>query len=195
VTEYSKLSDLIYIGENSLSEEFCNKCIKKFKKDPNKVEGRTGSGVLLDVKQSMDVNISSDPKWKEEDAVFYDSLHHHVEKYRSKYSDVFRCLLSSYYEDSGYQIQETLPGGFYKWHNDFYTKDGAARFLTYIWYLNTVDEGGETEFIDGTKIKPKTGNIMLFPSTWTYYHQGLPPIKQKKYICTGWIYLKSDVDY
>jgi hypothetical protein len=64
--------------------------------------------------------------------------------------------------------------------------------LTYIWYLNDVNEGGETIIWDNHKIKPTTGKLLLFPATWTYPHSGLMPISNDKYIITGWIYQLFD---
>ena len=63
------------------------------------------------------------------------------------------------------------------------------RIITFLWYLNTVEEGGETEFFNGRiSIKPEKGKLLLFPSTWTYIHRGNMPISNDKYILTGWIY-------
>lgn len=62
------------------------------------------------------------------------------------------------------------------------------RYFTFIWYLNDIHEDGYTEFIDGTKIQPETGKMIIFPSTWTYTHRGYPPKSEVKYICTGWIH-------
>jgi hypothetical protein len=53
--------------------------------------------------------------------------------------------------------------------------------------LNDVYEGGETEFVDGTLIKPERGKLIIFPAYWNYHHQGRPPISNTKYIVTGWI--------
>lgn len=192
MTEYTKLSDFYYIKHNALSEEFCEQCIKKFKKDPNKIQGRTGGGVLPEIKQSRDINISEYDHWKEEDQVFFDSLNEAIAEYRKLHVSKLLWLNTDKYQDYGYQIQETLPGGFYKWHHDFFSKGSESRFLTYIWYLNDVNEGGHTEFIDGTKIKPETGKLILFPAAWPFYHQGTPPVKEKKYICTGWIYIETE---
>lgn len=61
-----------------------------------------------------------------------------------------------------------------------------SRFLSFIWYLNDVEIGGETEFLNG-KVTPSTGKIVLFPATWTYLHKGCMPISNDKYIITGWI--------
>ena len=73
--------------------------------------------------------------------------------------------------------------------NNFEKK--TYRVLTYLFYLNDVDEGGETEFYGGDiKIKPKQGKMILFPSSWTYPHSGKMPVSSNKYIITGWIYNK-----
>lgn len=193
MTEYTKLSDFYYIKDNALSNEFCEHCIDKFKHDENKIQGKTGSGLILDIKQSMDLNISSYDDWKDEDDVFYNSLNAALYEYKNIHKDKILFLDCNDYTDSGYQIQETIPGGFYSWHHDYFVENELSRILTYIWYLNDIDEGGHTEFIDGFKVQPKTGTLLLFPSTWTYYHQGTPPVKNTKYICTGWIYFKSTV--
>jgi hypothetical protein len=57
-----------------------------------------------------------------------------------------------------------------------------------MWYLNDVEEGGETEFFGNYKIKPETGKFVLFPATWTYPHAALVPRSGDKYIITGWFY-------
>ena len=62
-------------------------------------------------------------------------------------------------------------------------------YLTYIWYLNDVIEGGETEFFGNYKIKPEVGKLVLFPACWSFPHCGLMPISSNKYIITGWLYL------
>ena len=64
----------------------------------------------------------------------------------------------------------------------------GIRMLTLIWYLNDVDEGGETEFVDGTIVKPKTGQVLIFPTSWYMAHRGRMPISNKKYIITSWLY-------
>ena len=89
-------------------------------------------------------------------------------------------------------IQKYEPGGFYDWHNDWTLHDGCSRVYTYIWYLNTIKkkDGGYTQFVDGTKVQPKVGRLVIFPALWTYLHRAFPP-QVPKYICTGWVYAKS----
>ena len=54
-------------------------------------------------------------------------------------------------------------------------------------YLNDVEEGGETEFLyQGVKLKPETGKLVIFPTSYMYPHRGNPIYKGEKYIITGW---------
>lgn len=61
--------------------------------------------------------------------------------------------------------------------------------LNFIWYLNSIDNGGETEYIGSYKIKPEMGKIVLFPSDWFFYYYNNPPISSDKYIITGLIFI------
>jgi hypothetical protein len=62
------------------------------------------------------------------------------------------------------------------------------RFLTFILYLNNVEEGGETEFLyQQTRIKPVENRFVLWPTGMTHIHRGNPPLKGEKYILTGWV--------
>jgi hypothetical protein len=189
-------SDLIYVVDDTLTPEFCEHVIKKFESDDQKSDGCIGSigGPTVDksVKDSMDLNISHYENWSEEDSVFFDCLNKQLFDYinreilssnninlRSRFSNL---------DDTGYQIQRTTPGGGYIWHTDSMLGYHRMRVLTFIWYLNDIEEDGYTEFMDGTKVQPKTGRFCLFPATWEYFHRGYPPKSQTKYICTGWLH-------
>ena len=186
------IEDLIYVSEKRLDRDFCKHCIEKFKIDDNRYQGITGSGVNLKMKQSTDLKISTKDNWKDEDKVFYESFKDSYELYQNWISDNHSDLyldacLRGHIEDTGYQIQETLPGGFYNYHND----GMHDRLLTIIWYLNDIHEDGYTEFYSGLKIQPEEGKIMMFPALWPYVHRGFPPKSETKYICTGWIRCNS----
>jgi len=109
-----------------------------------------------------------------------------------------------------YNLQKYEAGtGYYRPHQDFYvyweeakehlcgdlaqSRRPFGRVLTYLWYLNDVDVGGETAiYPDGCDsppvlVKPSKGKLLLFPATWTYIHSGVMPVSSDKYICTGWL--------
>lgn len=89
------------------------------------------------------------------------------------------------------KIQRTSPGGGYHiWHAEDTARNVSNRMLTFILYLNDVDEGGETEFLYLSKrVQPKTGRLLLWPAGFTHTHRGNPPLKGNKYIITGWVEL------
>lgn len=183
--------DLIKVYPNALTPEFCEHCIEKFEEDPYKYQGEVSSGVWGDTKRSTDLTITDKEHWKAEDTVFHKTLTPKINSYVEEFVQYYNISsVSKYFKDCGYQIQRTKPGEFYVWHNDFSigpNKD-RCRFLTFIWYLNDIHEDGYTQFIDGTKIQPKQGSLLIFPATWTYSHRGYPPKSETKYICTGWIH-------
>ena len=187
-----------YIWEvpNSLTDEFCDDSIKKFEEDPGQdmYQGVTGLGYNPDIKETHDLVISTSSHWKEEDEFICKKLSESVNEYYSylkKTVDnciVFQDVVNM--NDTGYHIQKYVPNiGFYAWHNDYHFDENmGSRFLTFIWYLNTVENGGETEFTNGMKIKAEKGKLVMFPSTWTYTHRGCMPYSGNKYILTGWMY-------
>ena len=193
------LSDFIYIIPNALDPDFCKRVIEKFDNDSRSAPGMVGTNeskrLDIDIKDSLDLNISGLPEWKEEDQVFFDCLTSHLYPYNNE-----QCWLPEGYSghpwdnpsDSGYQIQKTSPKSGYVWHHDgqsgSYVREKGIRWATYIWYLNDVKEDGYTEFVDGTKIQPETGKFVLFPSVWPFIHRGYPPKSETKYIVTGWMH-------
>ena len=75
-------------------------------------------------------------------------------------------------------------------HVDVLDYSTSRRFLAFFIYLNDVDKGGETEFINLTKpgtympylIQPKRGQLLMFPPMWPWPHAGLKPISGMKYL-------------
>ena len=75
-------------------------------------------------------------------------------------------------------------------HVDVMNYETSRRMLAFFIYLNDVDEGGETEFVQlkkpGThiplRIKPQQGRLLMFPPQWMYYHAGLKPVSNSKYL-------------
>ena len=75
-------------------------------------------------------------------------------------------------------------------HVDVLDHSTSRRFLAFFIYLNDVDEGGETEFINLTKpgtylpfkVTPKRGRLLMFPPMWPWPHAGLKPVSGKKYL-------------
>ena len=192
--------ELIWVKEKSLSEDFCNQVINKFETDPYRKAGEVDQNnprIDKNLKITIDTTITHNIAWREEDEVLYKALGNALYEYeihlQKTSSGKWNLHPSDGYQvkDTGYMVQKYEPNGFYNWHHDWCMNEGWSRIYTYIWYINTIKEedGGWTEFIDGTRIQPKVGSILLFPATWTYVHRGYTT-KVPKYIVTGWIYAR-----
>lgn len=182
----TKSSDFIYIQKDALPKSFCDNVIQKFELDDRKRQGQVGSGVRLDIKRSCDLSISGKEDWKSYDEAFFKSLNNALKEYLKFIPQEFIQFkaLSRFEDDTGYQIQKTQPGDYYIWHHD----QTKTRLVTFIWYLNDVKDDGYTEFIDGTRIQPEAGKLIIFPATWDFLHRGVSPKTETKYICTGWVH-------
>ncbi len=182
----AKFSDFIYIERDALPKSFCNNVIEKFEQDDRKRQGQVGSGVHLEIKRSSDLSITELEDWKSYDQAFFRCLNNGLKKYVRFLPEEYTIhkALSEIKNDTGYQIQRTQPGDYYIWHHDQTT----SRLVTFIWYLNDVKDGGYTEFIDGTRIQPEAGKLIIFPSTWDFLHRGVSPKTETKYLCTGWVH-------
>lgn len=132
-------------------------------------------------------NAISDDALKKE---LYDGLNSCVAKYCEKYNVLQSMPLGSYI----LKMQKTEPsGGYHVWHHECALYDQTHRVLVWTIYLNDIKEGGETEFLyQGMRLKPKQGTVSIFPAHFTHTHRGNPPLKENKYILTGWYVLMGD---
>ncbi|MGS2718977.1 2OG-Fe(II) oxygenase [Paraglaciecola aestuariivivens] len=60
--------------KNALSADFCASLIKKFESDPNITQGRMGSGVDVNKKDSLDLYLSTLPHWQQEQQAIVDTM-------------------------------------------------------------------------------------------------------------------------
>ena len=192
--------EFIWVKEQSLSKDFCSQIIEKYENDPHRKPGKVDQNnprIDETLKITTNNSVTGNIAWREEDEVLYKALGQALYEYEVYLEEIslgkWNIHPTNGYQikDTGYGVQKYDPDGFYNWHHDYCLLDGWARIYTYIWYINTIKEedGGWTEFVDGTKIQPKAGSLLFFPATWTYVHRGYTT-KVPKYIVTGWIYAR-----
>ncbi|MCG7535794.1 2OG-Fe(II) oxygenase [Pseudoalteromonas sp. OOF1S-7] len=90
------------------------------------------------------------------------------------------------------QRYPTNEGGYPYWHSEVYPQlqhnEALHRVLLFMFYLNDVEEGGETEFhYQDKRIKPKQGSMVIAPAYFTHTHRGNMPRSNDKYILTSWV--------
>ena len=74
-------------------------------------------------------------------------------------------------------------------HVDVMDHESSRRYLSFMFYLNDVEEGGKTRFQD-LVITPEQGSLVVFPPLWMYPHRGECPISNPKYILTTYLHYK-----
>ena len=200
------LENYFYINKNSISKELCNDIINMFEEDSNKYEGRTAGGLNKDIKDTLDFQIPkiADYKWSKTRQFLEKELEKNIKIYVKNINDAMETCEES--SSSKYKVFDNFvtfdtiqiqrykkQKGRYVYHQDFSTdwENKKYRVITFLWYLNDVYEGGETEFWTTYKVKPEAGKLLFFPATWTYPHRGMMPISNDKYIITGWIFLND----
>ena len=173
-----------------LSEKLCDDGIQLFKDNirlatPGKIGYRESSFVDHSTKQSMDIHCYPKvfPEYFEQ---YFDELLPCVKQYIEDYPILKQISFGS---TESFKIQWYKPGeAFFGAHAERMVPDTCTRLLTFMTFFNTVEEGGETEFIyQNKKFKPEKGKTLIWSSEWMHTHRGLPAPNEEKYIATGWL--------
>jgi hypothetical protein len=108
--------------------------------------------------------------------------------------DLLNGLIAKVFRPGSINLQKYLAGqgGYPYWHCEQYPKldKGEALHRAVLWtiYLNDEFEAGETEFLyQQRKIRPRTGSLLIAPTSFTHTHRGNRPERGNKYIATSWI--------
>lgn len=92
-------------------------------------------------------------------------------------------------------------GGYHHWHSEIYPQNPGCeslhRALLFQFYLNDVEQGGETEFYyQQRKIAARQGRLIIAPAGFTHSHKGHVARSGDKYIATSWIlFQRAEVLY
>jgi hypothetical protein len=188
-----------YICEykKSIPDILCNEIIEIFESQENKDEDNIINSLNKTIeKPSYFVIPKNEEKWKKIEMFLYKELASKLKKYINKnnthhdnniifennelYTPNF--IIKKYEKQKGKNI----------YHNDEYSNNNNSRVITFIWYLNIIEEGGNTIFWENHKIQQELGKLILFPSFWCYPCKHEISLSDDKYIITGCVYEKND---
>ena len=183
-----ELNDFIHIYENALEPNICDLLISLFDQTSDKHERFDNEGKPNFTQFNLTENkeISSE----------VNQIHNHVIKnvftYRDRYYEfVDTRVFPKDHAFEQFRIKKYNPGGEDRFdtHVDVLDYSSSRRFLSFMWYLNDVETGGETVFKDLT-IQPKKGTLLIFPPLWLFPHKGNSPISESKYIMSTYLHYK-----
>ena len=184
------LEHFIHIENNVIPDDFCKQIIEEYD-DPDDWkpgtindyevnEYRKCEVVYLSQDETLERNLKTRKKIDER---LFNIITNHLKKYLKKYDSLGYVQIK---EDTGYMLLRYKTGDYVKKHVD--TSSDQHRTLSCSLILNDDYEGGEISFFDGD-IKPylKKGDLLIFPSSFTYPHQVLPIVSGTRYSIITWI--------
>jgi hypothetical protein len=173
--------------EGALPAAFCEQLIASFQQTVDRhVVRRPGWRAGLDASSwtELDVSALADEAFM---GYFYKQIDDHLAAYNQRLGLTIPVPPSPLI--SQMRIKRYVAGsgeGFQPHFDAIY--EVANRYLVFLWYLNDVAEGGETEFCDlGISIPARTGKLLMFPPYWMYQHTGRPPLSGDKYILSMYL--------
>jgi hypothetical protein len=195
------MNEFIFEIPNSLPDALCDDLINMYEIEDYKYEGQTLGGVNTSIKDTTDLVMPKNDKvWERTETILYKQLMNGLDEYmkhlnKDEYSNInnkYHIFDNSDLHVDCFMLQKyNKCKGKYTYHNDFTNESEKNRYrvITFIWYLNDVTDGGETEFFGGKiNIKPEKGKLVFFPASWAFPHRGKMPISNDKYIITNWFY-------
>jgi hypothetical protein len=183
-----ELNDLIQVYDEVLSPDICNYLIKFYEDNLDKVET-----IDIEKKPSFSqLNFTENHKQTEDSAKVHNYIISRVLDHKKKYYEYVdsRCFPSEHAFEQ-FRIKKYRNNGedLFDTHVDVKDHESSRRFLSFMFYLNDVSEGGETIFT-GLAMKPKLGSLLVFPPLWMYPHKGCSPVSNEKYIMTTYFHYK-----
>lgn len=180
------LSDFCLTVDNSLNANVCDELIKLFDNNTSYSERYESSlapqFTQLQFTKHRSLNLDLHKQCEQ-------AALKAIELYKSKVSETKYWPKKFGFEQ--FRIKHYFNNGSDQFapHIDAANTDSMKRFLAFFWYLNDVEVGGETKFLNfDLTIKPKKGTLFIFPPLWLYPHQGNPTVSSEKYLLSSYLH-------
>jgi len=183
-----ELKELIQVHDNVLETTVCKTLINFFEFSADKHER-----IENDNKPNFtQLNLTENCKFSQE----IDNIHNYiiskVFEYKKQYYKFVdeRCFPKEHSFEQ-FRIKKYDPKSHdqFDTHVDVMDYNSSRRFLSFMWYLNDVEVGGETVF-EELVITPKIGRMIIFPPLWMFPHRGNEPISGIKYLLSTYLHYR-----
>jgi hypothetical protein len=181
------LRSYVQLYDGALSAEFSAQMVAAFEQAlPWQSQQGRGYHAGLDQSSWVEVNLS-----RLADSAFLGFFHAQIDKYLAEYNRKLPLTLAipSRPKIDELRMKRYRAGSEDNFQPHFDSIDEkCGRYLVFLWYLNDVGTGGETEFSDlGIKVQARAGRLLMFPPYWMFQHAGLPPQSNDKYIVSTYL--------
>jgi prolyl 4-hydroxylase len=184
----ASLNDFIQIHEDVLDDTTCKFLINLFEEQKDKHEV-----VVNDRKPNfVQFNLTENSNISNKVTNIHNLLIKKTMDYRDQYYKTYdKRVFPEKHSFEQFRIKRYNPGEdqAFDTHVDVVDHETSRRYVSFMWYLNDVKEGGETEFLD-LIVKPERGKLIIFPPLWMFPHKGKDPISNSKYILSTYLHYK-----
>jgi len=181
------LERCVQVFDDALTPDFCAQMVQSFDR-MNQFHVPNGRGYKRGFNASAWTELNISPL---ADAGFKGFFLKQIDDYLALYNERLGLMLPvpSRPRIEDIRIKRYRAGADEKFEPHFDSMDDKAnRYLVFLWYLNDVAEGGETEFCNlGIRVAPRTGRLLMFPPYWMFQHAGLAPRSNDKYIVSSYL--------
>ncbi len=183
-----ELNDLIQVYDDVLDLNTCQTLIELFESSVNNQERIENKGKPNFTQFNLTKNSNTSNKIQD--------IHNYLIQLVFSYKKIYQSFIGNNYFPSQHNFEEFRIKKYnnngkdlFDTHVDVMDYATARRFLSFFWYLNDVNDGGETLF-QKLSITPKTGRMVVFPPLWMFPHKGEIPVSNPKYLLSTYLHYK-----
>ena len=186
------LAHYITFKPKVLSDHICDTLVELFDSHPELQQEQTqGGGHFRFMQTDVSGNSHSEP-WKTPHDETFEVLRRAARQYKEdiRFDDT-SMIFPDRYGFEKLRINRTMNNGKDGFGNHVDVGDyaSAKRFVTMLFYLTDVEDGGDAAFPPlGFSVKPEKGSLLIFPSNFVFLHCGLKPLSSPKYIMTSFLH-------
>ena len=187
------ITDYIKVYENAMPDDLCDGLIAQFDQSPDVTEEIENAATddKLVIRCHQELNLAKVEGFKEQiQPVLMKITELAVGKYQSE------LPVRTFLAQIGCEVfrVKKYRGGpdskdYFAYHVDVNSHSSARRYLALCWYLNDVEQGGETFFPHpNVRIKPKKGRLAMYPSLWAWPHSEEHPVSGDKFVLRTYLH-------
>lgn len=177
-----KIEDYIVVFDDALPDQFCDDLVFAYDNEPEK------EVIDTDTHNFSEVNILKTPSFDNFKSEFIDKMVQCQLAYKNRVKAYLWPERPMY--DAPVIKKYEQGKGFEDWRLGASDVETSKRLLSMIWYLNDVEEGGETRFIIDEQIirvQPKKGRVVCFPPNFMFPYKREIPITDSQYTISSFV--------
>ena len=186
-----KIPFFIESYDDALTSEQCEKIIDFINSSdltPGLVQTPLKNDLIKSEKDSWDISLDADDEGSIEiNDLIFNSLTQCIQEYKKQHPQINQLASWRYFPD--YNLQKYNPGqAYHSNHCENMNPVSSHRVLAWMYYLNTITDGGGTYFDNyDLTMNAVQGRCVIWPAYWTHMHKGIVSKTETKYIATGWM--------